>query len=149
MRHDVLGHYRASAYHGEAAHGNTGQNHRSGPNRSSVLNEDLAYFPIGISFQLSLGGNGPRKLVVGQTGVWANKDAVFNRHAVVYGRAILYLDPVSDNHVQVYVSALANDARPSDLGTLSDLGLVPDFCPLSDFGQGGNLGCWMNLHMRC
>jgi len=113
------------------------------------LYEGLAYLPVRVLLQLSLRGDSPRALVVGQAGVRTDEDTILNRHAVINGCAILYLDPVSDHHVQVDVDTFANDARLANLGPLSDLCLVPYPRPLADPGQGRNLGCGVNLHLRC
>ncbi len=127
----ISGHYRARAYHREAAYSNAGDDNRPRTEGCALFHQDVPKLPVIIAFRGAVWVDGPGHLVVCEYNVRSYEDAILKGHAMIDAGAVLYFDVVADLHAKVDIGPLAEDAVAPQRRPLPDLGLVPNLCPIT------------------
>ena len=117
--------HAACADGGSFADGHSAKDCRSGPDGSAAFNECPDALPIRLGLQFTRGGGGPRKPIVDEGDIMADKNFVLDR------------DAFADERVAGNFAALADPNPFLNLDKRADFRVVADFAAVQ-VGEGEN-----------
>src|SRR5215510_3554048 len=123
-----------SPHHGPFTNRDPATDGGIGTQGRALLDTRLAQHPIISGFQGTIGVDGPRAHIVGETDVWSNKNTVLQSNTVIHRNIILDLNIVTNGYTSIYIDPFTDNAIAADFHTLAYLGVMPDAGAFSDLG---------------